>query len=82
MVRVFFEGAFEKTLSKIRDGTFKIRVKKQIEKIVINPEIGKPMRYDHKGTRELYVEPYRLSYSWIPETQAIVFLDLYHKDEQ
>ena len=81
-MRVFFEEPFEKTLSKMRDLGFKLRAKKQIEKIVANPEIGKPMRYDRKGTRELYVAPYRLSYVWIPDKQMLVFLELYHKDEQ
>ena len=37
-----------------------------------NPELGKPMRYGRKGTRELYIAPFRLSYLHIPEEEKIV----------
>jgi hypothetical protein len=32
-----------------------------MSKIKDNPEIGKQMRYDKKGTREMYISPFRLS---------------------
>jgi len=40
------------------------------------------MRYARKGTREVYAGSFRLSYAYIPEESRIIFLDLYHKDEQ
>jgi len=40
------------------------------------------MRHARKGTRELYIKPYRLSYAYIKEENKIIFLNLYHKDEQ
>jgi len=40
------------------------------------------MKYSRKGTRELYVKPYRISYSYIQHESKIIFLNLYHKDEQ
>jgi hypothetical protein len=40
------------------------------------------MRYARKGTRELHVPPFRLSYAYIQQENKIIFLDLYHKDEQ
>ena len=40
------------------------------------------MRYTRKGTRELYMGPYRLAYAYLKEEQRLIFLDLYHKDEQ
>ena len=52
----------------------------QILKIINSPEIGKPMRYSRKGTREVYVLHFRLSYYYLDD--KIIFLDLYHKDEQ
>ncbi len=82
MVTVQFDSAFEKTIRKIKDETLKLRVKKQIQKIIENPNIGKPMRFGRKGTRELYVPPFRLAYAHIPSEDAIIFLELYHKDEQ
>ncbi len=40
------------------------------------------MRYNRKGTKELYVSPFRLSYAFISYQNTIYFLDLYHKNEQ
>jgi len=80
MLDIEYKKSFLKTISKIKDTTFKEKVKKRVEKIIENPEIGKPMRYSRKGTRELYVEPYRLAYSY--DKKKIIFLDIYHKNEQ
>ena len=82
MVSVDFSPLFEKALKKIKDVSVKNQLKKQITKVVENPEAGKPMRYSRKGTRELYVAPFRLSYAWVKEEDKIIFLDLYHKDGQ
>jgi len=82
MVTVDFGSSFEKTFKKIKNLAVKTQLKKQINKIIDNPEMGKPMRYCRKGTRELYVVPFRLSYVWIKDENKIVFLDLYHKDLQ
>ncbi|MFH0713123.1 MAG: type II toxin-antitoxin system RelE/ParE family toxin [Candidatus Micrarchaeota archaeon] len=82
MVTVFFEPTFEKLVLKIKDASLKTKVKKQIAKVVNFPEIGKPMRYSRKGTREVYVPPFRLSYLYIKTEDKLIFLDLYHKDKQ
>ncbi len=82
MVNVGYHPQFAKIFGKIKGNILKEKVKKQIEKIVVDPEIGKPMMYNRKGTREVYVSPYRLSYAYSKEEGKIVFLDLYHKDEQ
>lgn len=72
---------FEKLFSKL-DPNQKEKIKTQIRKILENPEVGKPMRYARKGTREVYAGSFRLSYAYIPEENKVIFLDLYHKDEQ
>ena len=82
MVDIAYDLLFEKKIKKIKDNLLKSKVKKQISKIIDSPEIGKPMRYARKGTREVYVTPFRLSYLYIEKENKIVFLDLYHKDEQ
>jgi len=82
MVNVSFEAVFEKNIGKIKDNLLKEKVKKQIAKIISLPESGKPMRFSRKGTREVYVPPFRLSYEYKKEINTIIFLDLYHKDEQ
>ena len=82
MVDIAYDLLFEKKIKKIKDNLLKSKVKKQISKIIDSPEIGKTMRYARKGTREVYVHPFRLSYLYIEKENKIVFLDLYHKDEQ
>lgn len=73
---------FVRIVKKIKDRVLKERIEKQIIKIIQNPEIGKLMMHARKGTRELYVSPFRLSYSYINKEDKIILLDLYHKDEQ
>ncbi len=80
MVNVVFSEKFELRTRKITDALLKTRIKKQIAKIVKYPTIGKPMRFSRKRTREVYVKPYRLAYSFFDDT--VIFLDIYHKDEQ
>lgn len=81
MVNVVLIPHFQKVFSKI-NLSMRERILKQIEKIRDNPEIGKPMMYMRKGTRELYIKPFRLSYAYIQEENRVIFLDLYHKDGQ
>lgn len=82
MVTVFFDEKFEKTIKKLKDNLVKERIKKQIEKIINNPEVGKQMKYSRINTREVYISPYRLSYLFLKNENKIVMLELYHKDEQ
>jgi hypothetical protein len=51
MVIVCYDKNFSKTITKIKDTTMKLKLKKQIIKIVENPKIGKPMKHSRKGTR-------------------------------
>jgi len=82
MVRVIFDKKFKQIFSKLKDKTTKDKIVKQLKKIKINPEIGKPMRNVRKGTRELYAKPFRLSYEYFIEKDLVYILDLYRKDEQ
>ena len=82
MVTVTYDKRFERAIRKIKGQRLKERVKKQITKVVENPEVGKPMRFTRKDTREVYVPPFRLSYAYLREEGRIIFLELYHKDEQ
>lgn len=82
MVEVFYNDSFLHVIHRIKDANFRERVNKLIEKIVNDPEIGKPMRHERKGTREVYIGSFRLSYVFIPEQNRLVFLSIYHKYEQ
>ena len=82
MVAVEFDLEFRKLFSRIKDPILKEKIIKQISKLKENPELGKPMRFNRKGTRELYISPFRLSYIYSKEDNKIIIMDLYHKDEQ
>lgn len=82
MVKIDFHESFKKTISKIKDASIKERIEKLLIKIKNNPEIGKPMRHNRKGTREVYLRPFRLSYAYDKVQGIIIILDFYHKDEQ
>ena len=108
-----YAQSFKEIVAKIKDNALKeklsiqgmrklfakrrIQIKKQIAKLVLNPEVGKPssasvrelfangriqMRYARKNTRELYIPPFRLSYAYLKEEGKIILLDLHHKDKQ
>jgi len=82
MVEIRFDKKFIVIFSKIQDALLKDKIKKQIKKISENPEVGKPMRNIRKGTRELYIPPYRLSYIYNVNKKIVFILDLYHKKKQ
>ena len=82
MVGIIFDDKFKNTFSKLKDNFLKERIIKQIEKIKINPEVGKPMRNVRKGTRELYITPFRLSYVYHLDKEIVEILEIYHKKKQ
>ncbi len=82
MVEVFYDDKFERFLNKIKDASFKEQIIKLVKKIIENPEIGKPMKFERKGSREVYAGSYRLAYAFLPAENRLIFLKIYHKDEQ
>lgn len=82
MVEVVFLEKFKQVFSKIKDPLLKIKIIKQTEKIKSNPDISKPMRFSRKGTREIYIKPFRLSYIYYIDKDLVYILDIYHKDKQ
>lgn len=82
MVEIRFDKKFTNIFSKLKDSLLRLKITKQIKKISENPEAGKPMRNARKGTRELYIKPFRLSYEYLIKEDVIYILDLYHKKKQ
>jgi len=82
MVEVEFTKKFQIIFYKLKDNLLKQKIIKQMKKIKTNPEIGKPMRNARKGTRELHIKPFRLSYKYLKEKNLVYILDLYHKKKQ
>ena len=62
---IIWTNKFENNLKKVKDKSTKEKIKKQIIKIIKNPEIGKPLRFRLKGERTIYVKPYRIIYTVI-----------------
>ena len=73
---------YKNRFSKIKESFTKERIIKLIQKLLENPEVGKSMRHERKGTREVYLGSFRLSYSYDKNLGIITLLDFYHKDEQ
>jgi len=63
ITEIVWTKKFERELRKLRDKTVKDRVKERIQKILDDPETGKPLRFGLKGERSVYVPPYRLIYA-------------------
>jgi len=68
---------FEKSLKSVGDGKLKEHIKKQIEKIIRNPDVGKPLRHSMKGERTIYVKPFRIIYA--VEGNKLTFLRFSHR---
>ena len=81
MVEIRFDKKFTIVFSKLNN-FMKQKIIKQIQKISENPKIGKPMKYERKGTNELYVKPFRLSYTYNLKEEHVYILGLYHKKKQ
>jgi len=82
MVEVIFAPKFKQSFSKIKDKSLREKIIKQVSKIKTNPTIGKPMRNVRKGTRELYIPPFRLSYAYHIPSNTVYILEVYHKKKQ
>ncbi|MCK5624291.1 type II toxin-antitoxin system RelE/ParE family toxin [Candidatus Pacearchaeota archaeon] len=54
------------------------KLKKQIFKIIKNPEIGKPLKY-RRGERSIYIKPFRLVYSF--SNDVIYLLKFGHRKD-
>lgn len=70
---------FEEEFKKIKDKGLKEKLKKQIHKITQNPGFGKPLRYNLRGERTIYVKPFRLIYK--VESDKLILLRFEHREK-
>ncbi len=75
---VVWTEKFERELKKIKDRNVKGRVKKQVEKIIENPETGQPLRFELRGERSIQISPYRLIY--VVEGDTVYLLRFEHRE--
>ena len=78
MVEVITGSSFEKNIKRIKDKKIKERVKKQILKIIKNPESGNFLIGERKGERKIYVGPFRLLYAY--KDNKIYLIDFDKRD--
>jgi addiction module RelE/StbE family toxin len=64
ITQIIWSDKFRKEVTKIKDSKLKEKLQKQIQNMVESPELGKPLRYNLKGERTVYVKPYRLIYAY------------------
>jgi hypothetical protein len=81
-IRLAFSYEFDKQIKKIKDSNMKIKLFKQILKIIENTDIGKHMIYSRKGEQELYLDPFRIYYCFYKNEKILRFVEFSHKDEQ
>jgi len=81
-LRLVESERFSEKLESIKDSATLERIKKQVNRIHRNPLVGKPMKNVRKGTREVRIGPFRLSYAFLEKEEILVLLDVYHKDWQ
>jgi len=76
---IIWTQKFEQEFKKIRDRATQDKLEKQIRKVYENPNFGRPLRYDLKGERSVYVKPYRLIYK--VEGDKLILLRFEHRKE-
>jgi mRNA-degrading endonuclease RelE of RelBE toxin-antitoxin system len=75
---VVFTNTFERSIRKLKDAAVRERIKRQIAEIVERPEIGKPLRFQKKGERSVWLPPFRIIYALQDDT--IYFLGFDKRD--
>jgi addiction module RelE/StbE family toxin len=79
ITQIIWSDKFKKEVTKIKDNKIKEKLHKQIQNIVEFPELGKPLRYDLRGERTIYLKPYRLIYSY--QGTTLYLLRFEHRKE-
>lgn len=75
---IIWTHRFEQEFKKIKDRATQDKIEKQIKKIKNNPNFGKPLRYNLKGERTVYIKPYRLIYT--VEGNKLILLRFEHRN--
>ncbi len=54
-IKIILTKTYLKSLDKLRDPLIRIAIEKKVEKLLENPEIAKPMHYQHEGFCEIQI---------------------------
>lgn len=61
-MKLIYTEEFKGDLRKIKDAKIQTRIKKLIQKIIDNPEVGKPLKYELFSLRSVRIPPFRILY--------------------
>lgn len=78
VTKVVFTESFRKAVHKLKDAAVKERINKQVAEIVQRPDIGKPLKFQKKGDRSVWLPPFRIIYAIDGDT--LFFLDFDKRD--
>jgi mRNA-degrading endonuclease RelE of RelBE toxin-antitoxin system len=67
-MKLIYTEEFKGDLKKIRDKKIQRRVKRIIQKIIDNPDIGKTLRYELFPLRSVRIPPFRVLYELRSDT--------------
>ena len=70
-MKVIYTDRFKRDLQKIKDNNVRERVIKLVQKLIDNPNIGKPLKYDLVGLRSVRVSPFRIVYEMKDDTLVL-----------
>ena len=61
-MKVIYTEEFKRDARKVKDKKIQDRIKKTVQKIKDNPEVGKPLGYNLFGFRSTKIPPFRILY--------------------
>ncbi len=59
---VEYTDEFARSIRSVRDAKIQDRIKKMVDKVVGDPQCGRPLRYGLEGKRSLRLPPFRIIY--------------------
>lgn len=74
-----YSDDFKKEYRKIKDNLTRVKITKQLQKILDNPEAGKPLMHNLKNHRSVRVHPFRIIYKIEKDTLYVLCFD--HRKE-
>jgi len=77
-MHIAYTHEFRRGIRKVRDKAMQVKVKKIMEKIINNPDAGKPLRYELAGLRSVRVPPFRILYELSGD--RLIFHTFEHRD--
>ena len=61
-IKVLYTEEFKNDIRKVKDKMIQVRIKKLVQRLKDNPEIGKPLKYELSRFRSVRLPPFRIIY--------------------